>query len=170
MADGRAWLADWAAHAGWLRRVLAARLSEAHAVDEALQDVALAATRQGTPPTSPTAWLYRVAVKTALARRRKFGRDRRRAEGFARQPSPPGAAEPLDWLLAAERRDRVREALARLAPRTRELLLLKYAENWTAKQIAERLALRTEAVDARLHRARAALRCELLAMGEDHER
>ena len=167
--DAWAWHAACAEHAGWLRRILSSRLGEAHAVDEAMQEIALAAARQTAAPNAPSAWLYRVAVRIALARRRKLGRERRLVARVAAEPPKAGAAEPLTWLLAEERAANVRTALARLAPRPRELLLLKYAEHWTAAEIAARLGLRPEAVDARLHRARAALRRELLALGEGHD-
>jgi RNA polymerase sigma-70 factor (ECF subfamily) len=70
---------------------------------------------------------------------------------------------PLDWLLLAERRQVVRDALERLAARDAEILLLKYCEGWNYHQIAAHLGVSHSAVETRLHRARNRLRDELLA-------
>jgi RNA polymerase sigma-70 factor (ECF subfamily) len=52
----------------------------------------------------------------------------------------------------------LREALARLEPRERELLALRYGADLTAKQIAELLELKPNAVEVALHRALGRLR------------
>ena len=51
----------------------------------------------------------------------------------------------------------------RLAPRDREILLLKYTESWSYQQLSDRLGISETAVEARLHRARGRLRRELTA-------
>jgi RNA polymerase sigma factor (sigma-70 family) len=109
------------------------------------------------------AWLYGVAVRIAILHRRRQGRRRkfiaRLQSGFS--PAVTASVDPLGWLLADERQRLVRQALARLSPKDRELLLLKYTEDWSYLEIAEHLGLSTSAVEARLHRARARLRAEL---------
>jgi RNA polymerase sigma factor (sigma-70 family) len=55
----------------------------------------------------------------------------------------------------------VREAVARLPERDRELVALRYGADLTARQIAELLELRTNAVEVALHRLHARLRVEL---------
>ena len=77
----------------------------------------------------------------------------------ARAPDP--APSPLGWLLHDEQRSLVQRALLRLPPRDADLLILKYAEGWTARELADRLGLKTAAIEARLHRARLRLRAEL---------
>jgi RNA polymerase sigma-70 factor (ECF subfamily) len=52
----------------------------------------------------------------------------------------------------------VRQALDRLPRRDAEILLLKYTEDWSYRQVAEHLGLSTSAVEARLHRARRKMR------------
>jgi RNA polymerase sigma-70 factor (ECF subfamily) len=167
MADGWKWHAIWNEHAGRLRRAVRARLGDAHGSEEVLQETALAAAKLTAPPKEPSAWLYRVALRLASLRRRKLGRERRLTERFAAEPPPTAPVDPLAWLLAGERRQRVRQALGRLPESVREILLLKYAENRSSRTIAQHLGLSVEAVDVRLHRARAALRRELQNMGED---
>jgi RNA polymerase sigma-70 factor (ECF subfamily) len=72
--------------------------------------------------------------------------------------------DPLEWLLARERREQIRQAIRELAPRDAEILLLKYTENWNYHQIAAHLGVSHSAVEARLHRARRRLREELAAL------
>ena len=166
------WQAALAQHDRWLRTVVVARLREPQAVDEVMQEVALAAVRQAAPladASKVAPWLYRLAVTQSLLYRRKCGRRRRLTGQFAQhvQASHRGRSavlDPLGWLLAEERQTLVRQALSRLAPRDAEILLLKYTENWNYHQIAAHLGISHAAVEARLHRARARMRQELAAL------
>jgi len=166
---------DWPAvlreHDRWLRTVVVARLGEAQAVDEVMQEVALAAVRQRAPiadPSKVAPWLYKLAVRQSLLYRRKQGRRRRLAERYARRRRPTEHdtrhPDPLDWLLNEERRRRVREAMGRLSRRDAEILMLKYTEDWSYRNLAEHLGVSRSAVESRLHRARERLRKELAAL------
>lgn len=55
----------------------------------------------------------------------------------------------------------MRRALAELKPQDAEILLLKYTEDWSYRELSDRLGLTVPAVEARLHRARARLRAAL---------
>jgi len=166
------WQAALAEHDRWLRTVVLARLRESQAVDEVMQEVALAAVRQAAPladAAKVAPWLYRLAVRQALLFRRKCGRQRRLVDQYGEQADRDVGGsgrviDPLGWLLAEERREQVRAALARLARRDAEILLLKYTEHWNYHQIAARLGVSHSAVEARLHRARRRLREELAAL------
>ena len=177
-ADGSArrridWSAALAEHDRWLRLAVTARLGERQAVDEVMQEVALAAVAQRSPLSDPArlhAWLYRLAIRQTLLYRRRQGR-RRRLEGrYADRLGGPAALErdepdPLGWLVRDERARLVREALGRLPPRDAEILMLKYAENWSCRELADRLGVGLAAVEARLHRVRERLRAELAGSG-----
>ena len=166
---------DWGAalerHGRWLRRVILTRLGERQAVEEVMQEVSLAAVAGQAPlraadAASVGAWLYRVAVRQTLLYRRRSGRRRKLVDAFARRGGADGAgangmADPLGWLLSAERADLVRSALARLPRRDADVLVLKYTEHWSYRQMAEHLGTTESAIEARLHRARARLREEL---------
>lgn len=61
-ADSLDWGSTLAIHERWLRRVVAARLGEPQAVEEVMQDVALAAVAQRSPlqdPARVAGWLVR---------------------------------------------------------------------------------------------------------------
>lgn len=166
---------DWqlalAQHDRWLRTILAARLRDRDAVEEVLQEVALAAVRQAAPiqdESKAAPWLYRLAVRQVLLYRRKLGRRRKLTERFTQRVPPReydvDSPDPLAWLLADERRAMLRSALAHLAPRDVEILLLKYTEDWSYHQIARQLGISHSAVETRLHRARSRLRAGLAAL------
>jgi len=162
------WQAELARHDRWLRSVVLARVGEYQAVDDVMQEVALAAVRQQAPLSDPAKvapWLYRVAVTQSLQYRRKMGRRRKLADRYSQRARATAAdqadADPLRWLLADERRGLIRKALARLAAKDAEILLLKYTENHSYRQLADLLSISVSAVEARLHRARARLRQQL---------
>lgn len=163
------WSAALAANERWLRTVVFARLGEPQAVDEVLQEVALAAIAQRAPlhdPARIAAWLYRIAIRQALLHRRRCGRRHRLLRNYAGTGNgrgPSSSADPLEWLLLDERRGLIRQALARLPRRDAEILLLKYTEDWSYRELADRLGIRESAIEARLHRARQRLREALIA-------
>lgn len=164
------WAATLAAHERWLRTVVYARLGERDAVEDVMQEIALAAVRQSAPlhdATKVAPWLYRLAIHQCLLYRRKCGRRRKLTDRYvaARPPVEHDAhtPDPLEWLLADERQRLVREALGRLPPRDAEILMLKYSENWNYHEIARKLGLSHAAVETRLHRARRRMRDELAA-------
>jgi RNA polymerase sigma-70 factor (ECF subfamily) len=167
------WGAALAEHSRWLRTVLYARLRDAAAVDDVMQEIALAAVRQSAPlrdGAKLAPWLYRLAVRQALLYRRGCGRQRKLLERVvAAAPAQASeGADPLVWLLADERRELVRAALARLPRRDAEILLLKYTENWSYRQIAGHLGASEATVESRLFRARARLRAALGSLTDDH--
>ncbi|MEM9353169.1 MAG: sigma-70 family RNA polymerase sigma factor [Planctomycetota bacterium] len=157
-----------AEHGRWLRTVLAARGVDAGELDDVFQEVARQAVenvdrlrdRQRVAP-----WLYRIAATTALEHRRKAGRRRRREHEVAERQGEQETSDPLDWLLRRERESLVRQAVAKLPGRDAEVLMLKHAEGWSYRQLAEHLGIGEGAVQSRLHRARERLRAELARHG-----
>jgi RNA polymerase sigma-70 factor (ECF subfamily) len=165
------WSAVLAKHEHWLRTIVFARLGSAHEVEEVMQEVSLAAVRQQAPladPSKVAPWLYRLAVTQSLLYRRRQGRRRKLVDRYAQRVRPSEAdgrqMEPLGWLLADERRQLVRQALGRLAPREQEILLLKYTQEWNYRELARHLGATESAIETRLHRARGRLRQELAAL------
>jgi len=169
------WGATLIAHEGWLRRVVASRLHEAQAVEEVMQDVALAAVAQRSPlhnPARAAVWLYRLAVRHVLLYRRKTGRQRSLVDRYAARKAVSeidASPSPLGWLVRDERRQLVQQALRRLPPRDAELLILKHAEGYGARELAERLGVAVATVETRLHRARHRLRAELADLAAEFE-
>jgi RNA polymerase sigma-70 factor, ECF subfamily len=129
-----------------LHRLLAVRLrDEAEALD-ALQETLVAAW-QGLPglrdPTRVWPWLCGIAVRKAA----DVARIRRQGVG-ARLASPSTSTE--DALLE------LREAVAALSERHREVLLLRYLLGLSEEEVAEALGVRVGTVKSRTARARKA--------------
>ncbi|MFN0054498.1 MAG: RNA polymerase sigma factor [Planctomycetales bacterium] len=143
---------DWSSvlqrHDRWLRTAILARLREPQGVEEVMQSVAVAAIEQRAPladASKVAPWLYRLAVWQSLLYRRRAGRQRKLVERFAAQnavgqdATPP--ASPLAWLLSDERREVVRRALSQLSRQDAEILLLKYTEDWSYRELAAHLGI-----------------------------
>ncbi len=117
-------------------------------------------------------WLYRLAVRHVLIYRRKSGRRRSLVDRYAARGGVgeiDGAPSPLGWLVRDERQRLVQEALRGLSPRDAELLILKYAEGYSARELAERLGATVNTIEARLHRARHRLRGVLAKTAPEFE-
>lgn len=161
------WQAALALHDRWLRTIVYSRLRDREAVDEVMQEVALAAVRQASPLSDPSKiapWLYRLAVRLVLQYRRRLGRQQKLFDRYADEIESAGhraESDPLNWLLASERHQLVRIAVERLPHLDAEVLLLKYTESWSYNEIAEHIGVSHSAVESRLHRARRRLREEL---------
>ena len=158
-------------HERWLRTVVYAHTREIQAVDEVMQEVAIAIVKQAETSIYPDhikPWLHRLAVLQSLLFRRKKGRQRKLEKNYAnaianniKTNTTNEKTDPLQWLLADETRRLVREALDKLAERDAEILLLKYTQNWSYKQLADHLGRTESAIESRLHRARKKLREQL---------
>ena len=64
-------------HSHWLRTVIRHRVGEPQAVDDVMQEVAVAVFRQRAPIRDPqrvAPWLYRIALRQSLMYRRQAGR------------------------------------------------------------------------------------------------
>jgi RNA polymerase sigma-70 factor (ECF subfamily) len=116
-------------------------------------------------------WLYRIAVNTAISLKRKqravLRIDGGRDGGPAVEPlDPSDVSRPGHALEQAEQGQRVQQALSRLSPEHRAVLVLKDMEGQKYESIADALRVPIGTVRSRLHRARLELR-ELLEKGEE---
>ena len=159
----------------WMRSTIALRVGEAAAVDEVFQEVALAATSQKAPLRDVAkvgSWLYRLVVVQSALYRRKAGRKRKLLKRYAEEVVAAqdqfDRTEPLDWLLSKERQSLVREALAMLEEDEKNILLLKYQDELSYNEIAEKLHTTVLAVQSKLHRARAKLKRAILKLSNGH--
>ena len=102
-------------------------------------------------------WLYRVAANTAKDHVKK--RSRRPAVALDEDAGiETGAPGPADSAERSEARRRVREAIAGLPVRYREVLALRELEGLSYNEIATVLRVSLGTVESRLHRARSRLK------------
>ncbi len=113
-------------------------------------------------------WLYRIVVNSSLDVLRRFRRRRRQEIPMSlivNEPFHSTAAET--HLHRAELAEKLQQALARLRPPFRAVIVLRDFEDMTYDQIAEVLRLDAGTVASRLSRARLKLKSELKRLGID---
>ena len=133
-----------------LVRMLYRRTGDADRAEDLAHEVfarALAA-----PPENPRPWLFAVALNLVRDDGRRAVRQGRRLE-LLRAEGPSSSPAPDQELERVEQAATVREALDSLAPRDREVLLLK-AEGFNYDEIAAILGLAKGAIGTTLARAR----------------
>ena len=169
-------------HRGRLRQMVAlridrrmtARIDPSDVVQEALADAAQSLSdylKDRPLPFYP--WLRQFAWERLLqlhrhhlqAQRRSVSREQLRIGDVANESAAilaerlaSSGSSPSGRLLAAELRERVRAALEALEPRDREILVLRYLEQLTTKEIAAVLGISEAAVKTRHRRALERLR------------
>lgn len=107
-------------------------------------------------------WLFRVAVNHALNRAEETARRARlpgRAARDGRPAAPSGEGRPVDEAVA--------RAIARLSPKLRAVVGLRYLEGLSYEEIAEVLGLSVGTVKSRLFAAHEALRPLLESVREE---
>jgi len=103
---------------------------------------------------SERAWLFGIARNAALDELRR----RKRSAALAADPADVDAVRPDDAAEAALRRAAVRVALARIDPRERELIALKFHAGLDNAEIAAVLGVSVSNAGTQLHRAMTKLR------------
>ena len=141
-----------------LHRYLNRLCGDPELASELAQDAFVRLYQRSSPPDDPEAWLF--TVGTNLLRNAGSKRARRaylldahrsRAVHSDEAPSPEVTTE------AAEDRQRVRNAIDRLAERERELLML-FSEGYSYREMATILGLSEASVGTLLRRAKEAFR------------
>lgn len=132
--------------------------------EDALQEAFLAAHRTRGAfrgEASPSTWLYRIALRTAL---RVKARRRLTEPAGPVDPELPGADGPAE-VAAREEGRRLLAALGRLSADHRAVLSLAALEGLSHREMAEVLGVPEGTVWSRLHLARKRLAAELDAQG-----
>jgi RNA polymerase sigma-70 factor (ECF subfamily) len=115
-------------------------------------------------------WLYRIAVNTAISLKRKqrlvLSMNSRREDGATVEPLDASeTTQPGHALERAEEERRIQQALNRLSPEHRAVLIMKDMDGQKYETMAEVLEVPVGTIRSRLHRARVELR-ELLSREE----
>lgn len=143
-----------------------------HAAQEIVSD-SLAAGLRGLPrfraESSLPTWFCRIAERKIIDRKRReasllaVGGNGELEALLAARPPPEGSA--LRRLADEETRSIVRQTLASLPDRHREILEWKYYEDSSLRQVADRLGVSPKSAERRLARARARLASALRQRG-----
>jgi len=112
-------------------------------------------------------WLYRIAVNTAISMKRKqrvvLSIDGRNGEPGIEPLDPSEINRPGHALEQAEQERRIHQALNRLSPEHRTVLVMKDMEGQKYETMADILGVPIGTIRSRLHRARLELRLLLEA-------
>jgi RNA polymerase sigma-70 factor (ECF subfamily) len=114
---------------------------------------------QYDPTRSFTAWLYRVAANYCwdVLRRRKIRQDKE-TEDVENVPLEHPDPSALDRMIEERTSEEVRKALAKMGPRARMALVMRYYSDMSYDEIADALGVRRQFVGVVLLRARHELR------------
>jgi RNA polymerase sigma factor (sigma-70 family) len=149
----------------WLWSVVYARLGDASLTEDILQDVFVAAFKRKEEwheIRQIRGWLYQIAVRQVLQFQRRELRQKKRIEQYGQMQTADGDRSLLDRLCGNEQIDMVRNALWQLRPSDRQVLLLKYHDELSCREIAIRMGVTETTVQSRLLRARRTLRALLI--------
>ena len=115
-------------------------------------------------------WIYRITVNEAHNQRRWFFRHRQREVGLEEEAEearsmaqvlPDGSPSPFDYVFDRERQSLIENALSKINPTFREVVVLRDIADLSYDEIAEVLQLSLGTVKSRILRGREALRQEL---------
>lgn len=138
--------------------------------DDCLQEACIAAVRFSRRNQVEN-WCG-LLVRLVIARSVDRIRERRRSRGAQAAANldsvAGGAPSPLQAAEESELAERLRSALACLAPSQAEAFCLHCLEGWSYEEVARHMSVSTDAVGVHLHRARRRLR-ELLAEFEGRQ-
>jgi len=116
-------------------------------------------------------WMYRITANCAttfLGKRTRNRHDELTDELVGDEPAT--TLDPEASADAAATRDRLQQALRRLPPRLRAVVVLRDVYDLPHESIAAELGITESAAKVRLHRARRKLRADLVTMRELDER
>lgn len=105
-------------------------------------------------------WVYTIARNTFVDYVRKQQDDLPIDERFASPPS--NIPTPEENIIRQQQRNQIERYLDRMTPRYRELIVLRFFDELSYEEIADKLALPMGTVKTRIHRARAEM-CRLIA-------
>lgn len=109
-------------------------------------------------------WVYTIARNTFIDYVRRRQDDLPIDERFSAPASP--APNPEESVIRLQQRDQIEHYLEALTPRYRQLIRMRFFEEYSYEEIAEKLTLPMGTVKTQIHRARERM-CALIRKGEN---
>lgn len=153
--DRRAMAALYTAHSGRVYSVVRRMVGDDHLAEDVSQDAWLRAFEKlhlFRGESSFGTWMHRLAVNAALNRLRRQSKRPDVEAAAERQPGAP----PMDETVLNQKL--LSEALDRLSPGYRKVLVLHDVEGLTHDEIAEQMGVAVGTSKSQLHKARARMR------------
>ncbi len=141
-------------HTEFVQRLARELSRDWHRADDVIQETWFAALHRAPLDygKSPKAWLRKVVINAA----RQSARQEKTRQRHENQQAATG--QPTEHPTVATVRDEITEAVRQLDPRWREVVTLRYFEQLSFKDIADRTGIPVETVRSRLKKAKAVLR------------
>lgn len=157
-------------HTRWLLSLVAKLVGSSTDAEELAQDVWLSAWASRTRYVSSGRFrLYLATLAKNRIRNHVRTRVRRPTVPLTDLDAPRDEAKQLEQLLKRERSERLLTALARLEPKQRETLVLRFAEELSYDEIAEVLDSKPTTLRARVHHALVSLKNQLTKSSPDRD-
>lgn len=140
--------------------------SEAPSADDLLQETFIKVyinLHRYRPDYTFGQWLYTIARNTFIDYVRKRQEELPIDERFASPPSP--TPTPEERFINLQQRTQLEHYLEQLTPRYRELIRMRFFDEYSYEEIATKLGLPLGTVKTQIHRAREQM-CRLIARGE----
>ena len=144
----------------WLRTIIRSRIDDLNAAEDVLQEVSIAALKnrdKGPGICHIRGWLYQITIRQILLFRRTEARQRNKLKRYAVSGLAPPDSQEAEYpgnAAVPERVVEVRSALTSIRSSDRQILMMKYSDNLTCRQIASHLGVKETTVQTRLLRAR----------------
>lgn len=110
-------------------------------------------------------WIYTIARNTLIDSYRKRQDELSLDDKFASTPEE-GSPNPEQSIINSQKRSQIDECVSHLSPRHKELFIMRFIEEYTYEEIAEKLAMPLGSVKTNIHRARA-LMCRFITEREE---
>jgi len=147
-------------------RLFVQRLGGANDADDLLQETFIKVyinLHRYSPDYTFGQWVYTIARNTFIDYVRKRQDDLSLDERFSAPPSP--APTPEENVINRQQRTQIEQYLERLAPHYRRLVVMRFFDEYSYEEIADKLALPLGTVKTRIHRARERM-CRMISEGE----
>lgn len=149
-----------------IHRLFLQRTGNAEDADDLLQETFIKVyihIHRYSPEFTFGQWVYTIARNTFI----DFVRRRQEDLPFDEKFSAPvsSAPTPEERFINLQQRAQIDHYLGRLAPRYRQLIVMRFFDEYSYEEIAEKLALPLGTVKTQIHRAREQM-CRLITAGE----
>lgn len=149
------------AHSSWLRSLARSLVGDPHRAEDLIQEAWVAALQN--PPVDAAPPAQKAWLRTVLQRRvrswHESDRSRHRREAATARRDIAPAADEVDERIELHRA--LADAIAGLAEKDRQVVVMRYFEDMPPREIARRLGIRSGAVRTRLSRALSVLRARM---------
>lgn len=150
-----------------IRRLFVQRLDGTNDIDDLLQETFIKVyinLHCYRPEYTFGQWVYTIARNTFVDFVRRRQDDLPIDERFTAQAS--NAPTPEESVINLQQRSQIEHYLERLPPRYRQLIRMRFFEEYSYDEIAEKLSLPLGTVKTQIHRARERM-CRLISSGDE---